>query len=160
MDNKNNPLMKYRPDREPFIASDYPFYWIALVHNRYCQNMEVHLKKVGMTVTSWRVAMLLRQHGALSVTEITKHASFRMPTVTRTIYKMRDQGFVKVYPLETDARITMVEITDEGIKLIEEILPLTSSMFDELYEGLSDGQLQLLNETLAVLNENLPALKI
>ncbi len=153
---KRNDLSKYRPDSQPFIAKNFPFYWIARVSNRYSHNMELQLKKVNMTTTSWRTAMLLKEHGPLSVSEIANHAASRLPTITRTVYKMRDQGLVQVYQQEKDARVTIVEITEQGIDTLNNIIQSTRRLFDNMYEGLTEGQLQLLNEVLEKLFDNMP----
>ncbi len=149
-------LAKYRPDAQPFVATSYPFYWIARVSNRYAHNMERHLKKVNMTTTSWRTAMLLHEHGPLSMSDIANHAASRLPTITRTVYKMRENGLVEIKQQEKDARVTVVTITEKGEKTLEHIIQSTKRLFDNTYEGLSEGQLQMLNEVLKKLFDNMP----
>lgn len=154
--NTTDDVAKYRADTESFVATRYPFYWIVRVHNLYTQNMELHFKKAGLNTTSWRVAMLLREHGAMSVSDISNHADVRMPTITRSIYKMQDKGLVTIYQQEADARVSMVEITDTGLELISSIIPNLKKMFDNIYEDVSGKELEELMKTLQKLYTNLP----
>ena len=153
----NNSLDKYRPSAKPFRSSNFPFYWITRVANRYTHNMELQLKKVGMTITSWRSLAVLKELGPLSISDIANHAASRLPTITRTVYKLRDQGLVKVNQLEDDARVSVVSITNKGLEAVQSISETTRPLFEEIYDDLSDGQLHLLNEMLEKLFDNMPS---
>ncbi|GAA4950130.1 MarR family transcriptional regulator [Halioxenophilus aromaticivorans] len=153
---KTQDLEKYRPSAKPFRSSNFPFYWITRVANRYTHNMELQLKKLGITITSWRTLAVLKELGPQSISDIAHHAASRLPTTTRTVYKLRDQAMVDIAQQEDDARVTIVSITPKGLETVQSISETTRPLFDNIYDDLSDGQLHLLNEILEKLFDNMP----
>jgi len=148
MSRDSKTLSKFKPANEDFEFRQFPFYWVMRLSNRYTHKMEVALKKVNMNITVWRVGMILREHGDLSITEITTHAVSRLPTITKTVYKMQERGLVEINPHKEDGRVSIVNITQEGINTIESVIANTTRVFDTAFEDIPAEQLQQLNETL------------
>ena len=119
-------LDRHKPTHREFRYQDYPFYWIARVASVYSQRMEEELKREGLNLTSWRVGMILRQHGSLSISEISRHAAIRLSTVTRCVYLMQERGWLSVRRSRSDARVTEARVTAAGLELIERLIARTS----------------------------------
>lgn len=154
MNEKNN-LNKYKPASDNFEFREYPFYWVMRLGSRYTQVMELELKKVGMNITSWRIGLILRENGTLSMTKVAKHAVGRLPTITKSVYKMEERGWVGIKPSTNDGRVTMVSITDTGLELIENVIQSTSSVIDQAFDGLNKEQTDNLNSLLQSVFNNL-----
>lgn len=152
---KNDSNIAIKPINEAFTFSTFPFYWTARVSNLYTQEMEKRLKKKGMTINGWRVAMILRETGPLSVSEIANHAGSRMPTITKTIYKMRDMNMITIAVKENDARVSIAEITEHGISVINDVLSQTSNLFDIAFSNLSEKEIKTTVACLSKIYENL-----
>lgn len=99
--------------------------------------------------------MILREHGALSITEIATHAVSKMPTITKVVYKMQTQGLVEIKPREGDGRVSMVTITQQGLETIETVIANTTKLFDAAFDTLTENQLQTLNQTLQTIFNNI-----
>ncbi|WP_019531631.1 MarR family winged helix-turn-helix transcriptional regulator [Dasania marina] len=155
MKRKSKQHSTYKPASKDFDYSQSPFYWLMQLSNRYTQQMEKKLKKVGLNITGWRVGMILHIHGSLSVTEITTHAGARMPTITKLVYKMRDQGLVTIRPSEGDGRVSIVAITEEGTAIIESAIKDTSKLYDSAYEGLTISEVKNVNKALRTILTNI-----
>lgn len=149
------PLAKFKPGSITFEFREYPFYWVMRLGNRYTHTMEAQLKKLGMNITSWRVGLILRENGTLSMTEIAEHAVGRLPTITKTVYRMQEQGYISLTQSETDARVTMVSISPEGLGIIDKGIENTSRIIDRAFDGLSQSQTDAMNEALKTIFENL-----
>lgn len=148
-------LAAYKPTHGDFRYQTYPFYWIARVANVYAQRMEKVLKREGLNVTGWRVGMILRQHGSLSISEISSHAAIKLSTVTRCVYLMQERGWLSVSRSPTDARVSEARVTPAGMELIARLIEQTSRVVNRAFRGLSPEELSAMNAVLENIHRNL-----
>jgi DNA-binding MarR family transcriptional regulator len=146
---------RYDPGSEDFHKEDFPFYWLAMVHGRYSQYMEKSLKKIGLDIPRWRVLFILKENGQSSISEISTHAIAKLSTITKTVYRMKDDGLVDTAPCEDDGRVTQVRITAEGRAAIERIQAATGDVFKRSFSGMTEAQIQRLNRMLETVFNNL-----
>lgn len=152
---QSNSNGKFLPASKEFEFRQYPFYWITRLSNLYTHEMEKRLKKQGMNITSWRVCMILRENGVLNMTDIATHAVGRLSTINKAVYRMQEQGLVKVERNENDARVTMVEITDEGRQTVGQLIESTSRIIERALTDLSAEEIKSLNGIAKHIFENL-----
>jgi DNA-binding MarR family transcriptional regulator len=76
--------------------------------------------------------------------------------VTKTVYRMKDDGLVDTRQKSDDGRVTEVIITDAGREAISKIQLVTHDLFRESFKGMSDAQIKRLNKLLETLFHNLP----
>jgi len=153
--NNDKNLNKYKPSNEGFEFRDYPFYWVMRLGNRYTQAMEIKLKQVNMNITSWRIGLILKENGKLSMTEVAKHAVGRLPTITKSVYKMQERGWVEVKQSDDDGRVTMVNITEKGLETISDVIEKTSKTIDQAFDGLDHKEIDQFNHLLQKVFNNL-----
>ncbi len=146
---------KYLPSSEYFEIDEFPFYWIARLNARYGLEMDKTLKKLNMDLSRWRVAMLLHLHCELSISEIAEHAIGKMPTITKIVYRMRNEGLVMVAPSPDDGRVALVRLTEHGLANVEQVLEQTQALFDRAFKGMSEAQLKKSTELMRLLFHNL-----
>lgn len=151
----NKQTSKYFPASADFEVSEFPLYWVARLNAKYGMEMEKKLKLVNMDVSRWRVAMLLRVHEDLSISQIAEHAIGKLPTITKIVYRMQDEGLVSVKTSETDGRVSIVSLTEKGHAAVDEVIETTQKLFKRLFNGVSEAQITRLNATLAKLLDNL-----
>ena len=145
----------YRPSDKRFRYQRYPLYWCARVGNRYAQKMEAKLKPLGLTITGWRVCLILREQNNLSVSEISAHSAVKLSTVTKTVYAMEKKGYLAVRQRQHDARVSEVSITKAGLALIDTVIGQTAGIPERALEGFETGELETLNDLLKRLFDNL-----
>ena len=159
--NKNNieltDLSKYKPASDRFEFRQFPFYWLMRVSNAYMMKMEKSLKKLNINSTSWRILLILREEGALSVTDIAAHAVAKMPTITKSTYKLQADNLVEIKTCDKDGRVSIVVLTEKGIEAVSDIINSTQKTFEHIYYDLSTNEIEQLNETLQKLFVNLDA---
>lgn len=155
MAGRSTRLEKYRPSSENFEIESFPFYWVARLNALYAQEMEKTLKPLSMDISRWRVAMLLRIHGELSISDIAEHAIGKLPTFTKIVYRMRDEGLVNVMPSASDGRVTVVSLTDKGQDNVDQVLSSTQGLFQRAFRGFSEPQIKKATELLQRLFDNL-----
>lgn len=145
----------FKPSSSDFQFREYPFYWLMRLSNRYSQTMESQLKLMGMNLTNWRICLILRNYGSISMTEVATHAVGRLPTITKSVYRMQEQDLVKITKNDQDARITMVSITDHGLETVEQLIKNTSKTIDRAFGDLSEEELSTMNQLLKKVFENI-----
>ncbi len=150
-------LNKYKPASDSFEFRQFPFYWIVRVSNAYMMKMEKSLKKLNINSTSWRILLILREQGALSVTDIAAHAVVKMPTITKSTYKLQTEGLVQIKTSDNDRRVSIVVLTEKGSKAVSDIINNTKKTFEHIYDGLSSNEIEQLNEVLQKLFINIDA---
>lgn len=146
---------RYDPASENFTKEEFPFYWLAMAHGRYTQNMEKALKKLDLDIPRWRVLFTLKENGESSISEISTHAIAKLSTVTKIVYRMKDDGLVDTATSTEDGRVTQVRITAAGRAAIERIQDGTRDLFKRSFNGLTDAQIQRLNRLLETVFNNL-----
>ena len=146
---------RYDPASENFHKEDFPFYWLAMVHGRYSQYMEKALKTIALDIPRWRVLLILKENGQSSISEISTHAIAKLSTITKTVYRMKEDGLVDTAPCEDDGRVTQVRITAEGRAAIERIQVATSDVFKRSFTSMTEPQIQRLSRLLETVFDNL-----
>lgn len=155
MSKSKHSLTKFKPVSDDFEFNQFPFYWLSRVANAYYLRMEKALKKSKLNTTSWRILMILREHGNLSISDIANYAVVKTPTITKAAYKLQEQDFLTICTSEEDARVSMVSLKDKGRDAIEEVLKNTEKVFENAYEGISSAHITALNNTLHKMFVNL-----
>jgi DNA-binding MarR family transcriptional regulator len=147
---------RYNPASEDFHKEDFPFYWLSQVHGRYSIAIEKALKKIDLDIPTWRILFTLKEEGTCSISQIAIHAIAKLPTVTKTIQRMKEDGLVDTRIRSDDGRVTEVIITEKGIKAVEDIKFATKDLFQQSFKGMTEAQIKRLNKLLEQLFYNLP----
>lgn len=125
------------PNNEQFNYKKFPFYWIARLESIYTQEMEKTLKTMGMDASRWRVGLLLREHDQLTISEIANHAFKKVPTITKIVQRMEKEGLVVVSKQESDGRVRLVNLTQQGRSYVDDIVTKTAPMFESIFSNLT-----------------------
>lgn len=148
-------LNKYKPASDNFEFRQFPFYWIIRVANAYLMKIEKSLKKLKINTTSWRILLILREQGALSVTDIAAHAVVKMPTITKSTYKLQADELVQIKTSDNDRRVSIVVLTEKGEQAVSDIIKNTKKAFEHIYDGLTPEEIEQLNTVLQKMFINL-----
>jgi len=148
-------MRRYIPSSEDFYYEEFPFYWLARVHGVYQREMERALAKVGTDIPTWRVLFILKVHGTSTISEISTHAVAKLPTMTRIIQRMKQEGLVETNTHAEDGRVTEVSATEAGRALVHRIEDVTEGLFARSFKDFTPAQIARLNAALAQLHSNL-----
>jgi DNA-binding MarR family transcriptional regulator len=75
--------------------------------------------------------------------------------ITQRLDRLEARGLVKRAPSETDGRGVQVSLTEEGLRLIDDVLPTHLETENRLLAGLSPEEQERLADTLRTLLESL-----
>ena len=110
----------------------------------------------GMTPEQWQTLNVLWQsETALSPSEIREITLQDLPSISRMIKRMEDNGWIKRGADATDKRSFRVELTPSGRKLEKEVPPALLGHFQEILGPLSEAETRALLKSLKKLRKQM-----
>jgi len=111
------------------------------------------LAKIGLTEQKWRILRILAESGPLEQTAISKDACLLLPSLTRILRSMEAGHLIKRHQDDVDRRRSIVQITANGLALVETHQPISSQNYQTLQQKLGKGKLELLLDLLEEVQE-------
>lgn len=133
----------------------WPFYWLTRAMARYADSMTSALGGTGLDLPSWRVVMVLRGAGWLSVSEIASQSNTKLAAMTKTVQRMKSDGLVESREGEADRRVTLVSLTPAGKAAAELAMEAARHVFRRAFDGMSTPEQETLSQLLREVAENL-----
>ncbi|MBM7323656.1 MarR family transcriptional regulator, partial [Agrobacterium sp. S2] len=87
--------------------------------------------------------------------QIAQKLGVKAPTMTRTIGRMEAQGFVERSGDDGDGRVTLVKLTEAGLKSVEHINVSIANCGAKAVEGLSAKDIRNIVKLLKAIDANL-----
>jgi DNA-binding MarR family transcriptional regulator len=101
-----------------------------------------------LTPTQWASLVKLHERGPLSQNLLGRSTSMDIATIKGVIDRMTKRGLTKVRADEADGRLRLVELTAEGRKLVEALLPLAIRVTEATLAPLSRKERETLMKLL------------
>ncbi len=150
-----NKYAKYFPTHDDFDLEEFPYYLISQVHALYINKIDNSLKKYGLDNSRRRILLAASTKENASISDLADMALIKIPTATKIIYRLKDEGFVETSLCENDNRVTRVTLTPLGHEMVIKINEITSLLFNDSFSGLKPSDIKRLNESLRVIKNNL-----
>ncbi len=120
---------------------------------RMFQNeLNITLKQFGLYHSQWTILYTLYQKGKMTQTEIWQYLKVEAPTITRTLVRMEQSGWVE-RKIGTDKRERIVTLTEKATSTYPEIIQAVKQTEELFLEQLSEQEkltLQHLLEKLSI----------
>lgn len=100
--------------------------------------------EAGLTVPEWRVLAHLNHSGTVSVRDIHSRVNLDKSMISRAASRLQEAGLVRKSGHDTDRRLIVLELTEEGQRLMQRLGRIAEDFQAEL---------------LAEIGEDAPALK-
>lgn len=114
------------------------------------------LSRSQISEQKWRVLRVVEEAGPIEQTAIAQMASLLLPSLTRLLVAMENDGLLVRKPSETDRRKSMVAITQKGHDLIQEHASESTALFADFEAKFGKEKLEELLDLL----EDLQALDL
>lgn len=95
--------------------------------------------------------------GEASITEIANLATLKLTTATKAVYRLVEDEIVEVFSSEHDERISMVKLTEKGLKLVEQINSISAVTLAGILNAFDEDELHTLNAQLKKLFDLMPS---
>ena len=150
-----NKYSKYFPIHDDFNIDDFPYYWISQVYGLYIHKMDNALKNYGLDNSRRRIILAASARPNSSISELAEMTIIEIPTATKIIYRLKDEGFLNTTACKTDSRITRVSLTEKGHEMVIKINEITSLLLNDSFAGIKPSELNKLNDLLKTIKHNL-----
>ncbi len=129
--------------------------WIARVHRKRFQLCEMMLGKMGIGPGQVPILRELSYHGDMTQRELAEHTHVTAATISGTLKRMERANLIKRANDEKDARVSIVSLTEEGVRIADEADRLFSGANELMLENVSEEECALIYDCLVRMRENL-----
>lgn len=105
-------------------------------------------KRFKVSIPEWRVIAILGRFPGLSAVEVAERTMLDKVAVSRAVTKLIKKGRIDREFADADKRRSILNLSDEGKKLHDEIAELALAFERDLLEGLSPDELAQLNSLM------------
>lgn len=106
------------------------------------------IMKYGLNQTEFAVLDLLYHKGDQPIQVIGKKILIASSSITYVVDKLEEKGLVCRKACPTDRRVTFAAITEKGKQLMNDIFPQHVEKIEEVFEALSDEEVNTMIECL------------
>jgi DNA-binding MarR family transcriptional regulator len=138
-----------------FDLDRHVFFWLTQVIGARDRELAQGLRDFGLRVPEWRAlaALYSRKHSTMS--ELAELATIDRTTLTRTVDRLQDAGWIERLADEADMRVTRLALTASGRKMFERIWPEVQRLNALALDGLSKAEVDSLMKILERMRANL-----
>lgn len=138
-----------------FELESHLFFWLTQVMGERDRRLAQALKRFGLRVPEYRALAALYARRRLSMSELADLASIDRTTLTRTIDRMEDAGWLARVADAQDMRIVRLALSAAGQRLFARIWPAVQELNRAALAGLSEAAVEGLRRSLARMKTNL-----
>jgi len=152
---RKKPQATVGPAEQGFVLEDYVLYNLVRTASTYNEEMSKALKKFRLDTMKWRVLMLLNDKSPSSVGELARRSVTKMPTLTRVLIRMEDEGLIVRRALKGDKRVVEVTMTPKAVSTLRTVQRVGQKVFERAFEGVDASEIAEMTGVLKRMRGNL-----
>jgi len=125
---------------------------IMRASNLLVDDLKKTLKNYPINVTEFSVMEFLYSKGEKSIQEIRDRILLASGSATYVVDSLEKKGYITRNVSQKDKRVTYIRLTEEGMKLIDDIFPIHKKNTKRIFEKINDKELVILKEILKKIN--------
>ena len=125
-----------------------PYRLSILSHTVSTTIAQVYEKQFGVSIPEWRVIAILGRFPGLSAVEVAERTFLDKVAVSRAVTKLIKNGRIDRQFADADRRRSILNLSEEGQRVHDEIAPLALQFERDLLEGLSEEDRKSLDITM------------
>ena len=140
-----------------FDLDRHPFFWLTQVIAARDNELAQGLREFGLRVPEWRALGALYARQRCTMSELADLATIDRTTLTRTVDRMQDAGWVERREDARDMRVTRLALTAAGKRMFDRIWPTVERLNALALVGLPKSDIEALQRILQRMRANLEA---
>ena len=140
--------METETDKELILEEFLPYKLAILSHTVSSLVARVYDKSFGLTIPEWRVIAIVGRFQGLSAVEVAERTMMDKVAVSRAVTKLIKSGRIEREFADADRRRSILNLSEEGRKVHDEVAPLALQMEDDLLHGLTEEEVSTLNTVI------------
>ena len=130
--------------------------WMArTVHRLYNDQAQKILDEENITIAHWIYLRVLAERGELNQLELSKRVGMASTTAVPALDSMEKRGLVKRTRDPKDRRKYYVTLTDDGKRLVDELMPEIIHMISSSFDGVDPDEMLIFWKVLHQIAGNL-----
>ena len=125
---------------------------IMRASNLLVDDLKKTLKNSPINATEFSVMEFLYSKGEKSIQEIRDRILLASGSATYVVDSLEKKGYITRNVSQKDKRVTYIRLTEEGMKLIDDIFPIHKKNTKRIFENINDNELVILKEILKKIN--------
>lgn len=122
--------------------------WRALIDHR--------LKPLELTQTHWiTLHNICQLPPEQSQIQLAKAIGIEQPSLVRTLDQLEEKGLITRHTCTNDRRAKLIKLTEAAKPLLQKVNNVIDSTRDEILNGMSEADIQLLSSMIAKLEQNI-----
>ena len=124
--------------KDELILEDFlPYRLSVLSHTISTTIAKVYEKRFGVSIPEWRVIAILGRFPGLSAVEVADRTMLDKVAVSRAVTKLIRNGRIDRQFADADRRRSILNLSDDGRQVHDEIAPLALEFEHDLLQGIS-----------------------
>jgi DNA-binding MarR family transcriptional regulator len=137
--------MSKEPKNE-LILEDFLPYRLSILSNTVSSTIaSTYDKRFNLTIPEWRVIAILGRFPGLSAVEVAERTLMDKVAVSRAVSRLIKSGRIDRQFADEDRRRSILNLSEEGRKVHDEIAPMALKFEEDLLHGLSEQEIHSLN---------------
>lgn len=134
---------------DELILENFLPYRLAVLSNTVSTTVaKAYDKRFGVSIPEWRVIAVLGRFPGLSAVEVAERTLLDKVAVSRAVTKLIKNGRIDREFADADRRRSILNLSEEGKKLHDEIAQLALQFERDLLQGFSADELENLNSIM------------
>ncbi len=134
---------------DELILENFLPYRLAVLSNTVSTTVaRAYDKRFGVSIPEWRVIAVLGRFPGLSAVEVAERTLLDKVAVSRAVTKLIKNGRIDREFADADRRRSILNLSEEGKKLHDEIAQLALQFERDLLQGFSADELENLNNIM------------
>jgi DNA-binding MarR family transcriptional regulator len=146
---------KTGPADPGFVLEDYVLYNLVRTSATYNEEMAKALKLYRLDTMKWRILMLLNDKSPSSVGALAHRSVTKMPTLTRVLIRMEEEGLIVRQALAGDKRVVQVTMTPKAVTTLRKVQAIGQKIFERAFENVTPDEIAAMTELLQRVRANL-----
>lgn len=136
-----------------------PYRLAVLSHTVSTTIAQVYEERFSLSIPEWRVIAILGRYPGLSAVEVAERTVMDKVAVSRAVTKLLKNGRIDRQFADADRRRSILNLSEEGRRVHNEVAPLALQFERDLLEGLGADDLAKLDVIMERLLERARALR-
>ena len=124
--------------------------------NRYLRTSAFDKAENPVTRVQWLLMRQLQRKGEQTIGQLALKLDVRASTMSQMLDRLEKSNFVLREPDPLDARVKLIRLTDDGVRLMEQIDKAWLESMAEPFDHLRDEEKQQLLDLMEKFNAHLP----
>jgi DNA-binding MarR family transcriptional regulator len=117
---------------------------IRQLHILFHRIIDLRTAPLGLTANQWRPLLLIEHKGMDTPAELARAMNVDSGAITRMLDRLEAKKFVRRERCDTDRRVVKINVTDEGLALSKQVIPIIADVLNLHLQGFSEDEIRML----------------